>query len=45
MVAFIESIQVETLRAQNTGKIGHGDDVKIGNTSRAGDGPLFKKLT
>ena len=26
MVAFIESIQVETLRAQNTGKIGHGDD-------------------
>ena len=26
MVAFIESIQVETLRAQNTGKIGPGDD-------------------
>ena len=26
VVAFIESIQVETLRAQNTGKIGHGDD-------------------
>ena len=49
MVAFIESIQVETLCAQNTGKIGPGDDngssSNLATLAGLVEFLFFKKLT